>query len=80
MRVPSDDVKTKSARVVPARPSIGWTARTWREWFFHVFAPNGYIRPLNPLPMTDAQQREHAERAEREIPDDITRLNPPRRC
>jgi hypothetical protein len=25
--------------------------------------------------MRDAEQREHAERAERDIPDDITRLN-----
>jgi len=51
------------------------SARTWREWFFEVFAPNGYIRPLNPLPTTEAERRERAERAERDIPEDITRLN-----
>ena len=46
--------------------------RSWREWFFEVFAPNGYI-PFHPLPMTDAERK---ERAEREVqPKDITRLN-----
>jgi hypothetical protein len=52
-----------------------WTARTWREWFFEVFAPNGYIRPLRLLPLTDAERRERAERTERDIPGDITRIN-----
>ncbi len=49
-----------------------WTAPTWREWFFEVFAPSGYI-PFRPLPMNDAERR---EKAERELPSkDITRLN-----
>ncbi len=51
-----------------------WTARTWRQWFFEVFVQNGYIRPLQPLPLTDAERREHAERARRDIPEDMTRI------
>jgi hypothetical protein len=52
-----------------------WTARTWREWFFEVFAPSGPI-PFNPLPMTEAERRERAEHADRDVPPkDITRLN-----
>lgn len=52
--------------------------RTWREWFFEVFAANGYM-PFRPLPMTEA---ERLERAQRDTPKDITRLDigdpPPR--
>ena len=51
---------------------VRWTARTWREWFFEVFASNGRI-PFRPLPMNDAERR---EREERDAPrGDITRLN-----
>ena len=52
-----------------------WTARTWREWFFEVFAPNSYVRPLRPLPMTKAERLESAERDQRDKPENITRLN-----
>ena len=56
-------------------PNPKWTARTWREWFFEVFAPNGYMRPLRPLPLTEAERREQAERARRDVPEDITRID-----
>ena len=52
-----------------------WTARTWREWFFEVFAPNSYIRPLRPLPFTEAERLERAARESRHDAEDITRLN-----
>jgi len=45
--------------------------RSWREWFFEVFAPNSRM-PFEPLPITDAERREREE--QREIPKDITRL------
>jgi hypothetical protein len=45
--------------------------RSWREWFFEVFAPNSRM-PFEPLPMTDAECREREE--QRDIPEDITRL------
>ena len=52
-----------------------WTAPTWREWFFEVFAPNSYIRPLRPLPMTEAERQERTERDQGDTADNITRLN-----
>ena len=52
-----------------------WTARTWRDWFFEVFVPNGYMRPLRSLPLTEAERREQAERARRDVPADITPIN-----
>ncbi len=44
--------------------------QTWREWFFEVFAVNSRM-PFHPLPTTEA---ERLERAERDTPKDITRL------
>ncbi|MEQ1757182.1 MAG: hypothetical protein ABL986_02610 [Vicinamibacterales bacterium] len=51
-----------------------WTAQTWREWFFEVFAQQGRM-PFRPLPTTEAERREREEAAERARPRDITRLN-----
>jgi len=48
-------------------------ARSWREWFFEVFAPNGYM-PVEPPPMTAAELLERAER-DRQPMTDMTRLN-----
>ena len=48
--------------------------RTWREWFFEVFAPNGRI-PFNPLPETEAEKLDRAERQQQDQPNAITRLN-----
>ena len=46
--------------------------RSWRAWFFEVFAANSRM-PFEPLPMTEAEQRELEEH--RQLPEDITRLN-----
>ena len=52
-----------------------WTARTWREWFFEVFAPNSYVGPLRPLPLSEAERQEHAARDHPDKAENITRLD-----
>ena len=53
---------------------MGTKPRTWRDWFFEVFAPNSYVRPLQPLPLNEAERLEREREAERDVPADITRL------
>ena len=53
-------------------------ARSFRQWFFEVFAPNERM-PFEPLPMNQAERQEYAERERAEIQrkaqKDMTRLN-----
>lgn len=49
--------------------------RTWRDWFFEVFAPNGRL-PFHSLPKNESELREEAETTARGVlPKDITRLD-----
>ena len=59
----------------PPMAAHKWAARTWRGGFFEVFAPNSYIRPLRPLPLTEAECHKRAARDHRDKPENITRLN-----
>ena len=46
--------------------------RTWREWLFETFGRGGYFS-LRPMPMTDAEREQQAEKAT--PPSDVTQLN-----
>lgn len=46
--------------------------RVWKAFVFEFFGRQGYFS-LRPLPVSDAERREHA--TEQRPPQDITRLN-----
>jgi hypothetical protein len=52
-------------------------ARSFRQWFFEVFAPNSNM-PFEPLPLTDAEKQDRAERervaVKQRAQKDMTRL------
>jgi len=52
------------------RPT-GWP-RTWRAWFFETFGRGGYFA-LRPMPTTEAERQQQAEKAM--PPKYVTRLN-----